>query len=108
MKIVSEKTACWANTVFKLCEIIKKLQKRNVFSQHIFKEVKDLKICKQKSVFKQDWNLNEAKLLKFQSSLYVSFNSVIKMKLLYQHYDDVYISHYNYNKTASLLWHKYY
>ena len=38
----------------------------------------------------------------------MSFNSAIKMKLLCQHYNDVYINYYNYNKTASLLWHKYY
>ena len=38
----------------------------------------------------------------------MSFNFVIKIKLLCQHYDDVYINYYNCNKTASLLQHKYY
>ena len=108
MKTVSEKTACWASTVSKLCEIIEKLQKRDVFSQCIFRKVKNLKTCKWKSVSKQDWSLNEAELLKLQSSLYVSSNSAVKMKLFYWHHDDVYVDHYDCDKTASLLQHKYY
>ena len=64
MKTINKKTACWANTVFKLCEIIEKLQKKNIFSQHIFRKIKDLKTCKWKSVSKQDWSLNKAELLR--------------------------------------------
>ena len=32
MKTVNKKTVYQVNTAFKLCEIIKKLQKRNIFS----------------------------------------------------------------------------
>ena len=65
MKTVSKKTTCQANIVFKLYKIIKKLQKRDIFFQYIFEKVKKLKTCMQKSVSKQNWNLNKTKLLKF-------------------------------------------
>jgi hypothetical protein len=105
--ILSENKIFYENNFEFILNLIKILQKKNVFVQTRFKNI-ETQNKRQRDVFvKLDYILKND-FLKFRKRYYVFEKEFLRIELLKRHYNDILIDHFDVKKTIELFNKKYY
>jgi hypothetical protein len=105
--ILSKNEIFYENNFEFILNLIKTLQKKNVFVQTRFKNI-ETSNKRQRDVFiKSDYILKND-FLKFRERYYVFEKKFLRIELLKRHHDDILINHFNVKETIELFNKKYY
>ncbi len=89
-----------------ILNLIKTLQKKNVFVQTRFKDI-ETSDKRQHDVFVKSNYILKNDFLKFRERYYVSEKKFLKIELLKRHHDDILTDHFIVKKTVELFNKKY-
>jgi hypothetical protein len=104
--ILSENEIFYENNFEFILNFIKIEQKKNVFVQTRFKNIKTLNKHQCDVFIKSDYILKND-FLKFRERYYVSEKEFLQIELLKRHHDDILINHFNVKKIIEFLNKKY-
>jgi hypothetical protein len=104
--ILSENETFYENNFEFILNLIKILQKKNVFVQTRLKDIETSNKRQRDVSIKSDYTLKN-EFLKFRERYYVFEKEFLWIKLLKQHHDDILADHFDVKKTIELLNRKY-
>jgi hypothetical protein len=104
--ILSENETFYENNFEFILNLIKILQKKNVFVQTRFKNIETSSKRQRDAFVKSDYILKND-FLKFRERYYVSEKKFLKIELLKQHHDDILADHFDVKKIIELFSRKY-
>jgi hypothetical protein len=104
--ILSENETFYENNFEFILNLIKILQKKNVFVQTRLKNI-ETSNKRQRDVFVKSDYILKNDFLKFRKRYYVSEKKFLKIELLKRHHDDILTNHFDVKKTIEFLNKKY-
>jgi hypothetical protein len=104
--ILSENEISYENNFEFILNLIKTLQKKNVFVQTRFKNIETSDKRQRDVSVKSDYTLKND-FLKFRERYYVSEKEFLRIELLKRYHDDILTNHFDVKKTIELLSKKY-
>jgi hypothetical protein len=104
--ILSKNEIFYENNFEFILNLIKILQKKNVFVQTRFKNIETSDKRQRDVSVKSDYILKND-FLKFRKRYYVSEKEFLRIELLKRHHDDILTNHFDLKKTVELLNKKY-
>jgi hypothetical protein len=104
--ILSENETFYENNFEFILNLIKTLQKKNVFVQTRFKNIETLNKRQRDAFVKSNYILKND-FLKFRERYYVFEKEFLRIELLKRHHDDILTNHFDVKKTSELLNKKY-
>ncbi len=105
--ILSKNETFYENNFEFILNLIKNLQKKNVFVQTRFKNIETSNKRQRKMFVKSDYALKND-FLTFRKRYYVFEKEFLRTELLKRYHDDILIDHFDVKKTIKLLNRKYY
>jgi hypothetical protein len=104
--ILSKNETFYENNFEFILNLIKILQKKNVFVQTRFKNI-ETSDKRQRDVFVRSDYILKNDFLKFRERYYVFEKEFLRIELLKRHHDDILTDHFDVKKTIELLNKKY-
>jgi hypothetical protein len=104
--ILSKNETFYENNFEFILNLIKILQKKNVFVQTRFKNI-ETSNKRQRDVFVKSDYILKNDFLKFRERYYVSEKEFLKIDLLKRHHDDILADHFEVKKTIEFFSKKY-
>jgi hypothetical protein len=104
--ILSENETFYENNFEFILNLIKTLQKKNVFVQTRLKNIETSSKRQRDAFVKSDYILKND-FLKFRERYYVFEKEFLKIELLKRHHDDILTDHFDVKKTVELFSRKY-
>ncbi len=104
--ILSKNETFYENNFEFILNLIKILQKKNVFVQTRLKNIETSNKRQRDASVKSDYILKND-FLKFRERYYVSEKEFLRIELLKRHYDDILADHFDVKKTVELFSRKY-
>jgi hypothetical protein len=104
--ILSKNEIFYKNNFEFILNLIKTLQKKNVFVQTRFKNIETSNKRQRDAFVKSDYILKND-FLKFRERYYVFEKKFLKIELLKRHHDDILTDHFDVKKTVELFNRKY-